>query len=75
MYITTHNLESLIIHPTKEQEKAIIAFLEAMHVPFEKRNDLLPNHVIPGIEKGLKDVTEGKTMSLNEFKQRRSSLR
>lgn len=68
-------MESLIIHPTKEQEKAIIAFLEAIQVPFEKRNDLLPNYVIEGIEKGLKDVTEGKTMSLNEFKHRRSSLR
>ena len=68
-------METLIIHPTKEQEKAIIAFLEAMQVPFEKRNDLLPKHVIAGIEKGLKDATEGKTVSLNEFKQRRSSLR
>jgi len=46
-----------------------------MQVPFEKRNDLRPNHVIAGIEKGLKDMTEGKTMSLNEFKQRRSSLK
>lgn len=68
-------MESLIIHPTKEQEKAIIAFLEAMQVPVEKRNDLLPNHVIAGIEKGMKDVTGGKTMSLSEFKQRRFSLR
>lgn len=68
-------METLIIHPTKEQEKAIIAFLESMQIPFEKRDDLLPNHVIEGIERGLKDVREGNTVSLNEFKQRRSSLR
>ena len=42
-----------------------------MHVPFEKRNDLLPNHVIAGIQKGLKDMTERKTMSLNEFKKQK----
>jgi hypothetical protein len=68
-------MESLIIHPTKEQEKAVIAFLESLQVPFEKINDLLPTHVIEGIEKGLKDVSEGRTISLDEFKQRRSSIR
>ena len=32
-------MEAYIVYPTKEQEKAIEAFFEALEVPFEKRSD------------------------------------
>ena len=64
-------METLLVRPRKAQEKAIIAFLEALKVPFEKKEDL-PLHVTEGIKKGQEDVNAGRTFTLEEFKKRRS---
>ena len=65
-------MEALHIYPTKDQEKVIVAFLEALNVPYEKEGKL-PEHVINGINHGLNDVKEGRTISLQEFQARRLS--
>ena len=64
-------MESYIVYPSKEQEKAIEAFFEALDVPFEKRSDeKLPDHVIKGIAQGEEDFAAGRTISLQEFKKK-----
>lgn len=65
-------MNTLLVHPTKEQEKAVIAFLEALDVQFERQDETLPEHVLEGIRKGQEDVKAGRTFTLEEFKKRRS---
>lgn len=65
-------MESIIVHPSKSQEKAVIAFLEALKVPFEKQEEHLPMHVLEGIKKGQEDFKAGRTVTLDEFKKRRA---
>jgi len=42
-------METLLARPTKAQESAVIAFLEALKVPFEKKQEDMPPHVLEGI--------------------------
>lgn len=65
-------METLIIHPTKDQEKVIIDFLETLKVPFEKIQGTLPKHVLEGIDQGRQNALNGQTISFDELKQRRS---
>lgn len=53
-------MEALVVYPTKEQEKAVKAFLKALDVQFEKKQEELPPHVLAGIKKGQEDVKAGK---------------
>lgn len=65
-------MDAYIVYPTKEQEKAIEAFLEALEVPFDKRSDSdeLPEHVIKGIAEGQADFEAGHTITMEEFKKK-----
>lgn len=65
-------METLLVRPTKAQEKAVIAFLEALKVPFEKKQEDLPQYVSEGIKKGQEDIKVGRTFTMEEFKERRS---
>ncbi|MCE7062961.1 hypothetical protein [Dyadobacter sp. CY343] len=67
-------METLHVYPSKAQEKAVIAFLEAQNIPFSKE-DSLPLHVLAGIERGLEDVKIGRTMTMEEFRRRRSLVK
>ncbi len=67
---------SYVVHPDKFQEKALKAFLKALEVPFEIRKEAtLPAHVISGIRKGQEDIKIGKSISLEEFKERISLVK
>jgi hypothetical protein len=44
-------METLIVYPTKDQQKAVTDFLKALNVPFEKKQADLPSHVLAGIKK------------------------
>ena len=61
-------METLIVYPTKAQEKAVTAFLEALNVQFEKKQTALPPHVLAGIKKGQEDIKAGDTFTYEEFK-------
>ena len=65
-------MEAYIVYPTKEQEKAIEAFFEALEVSFEKRSDTedLPDHVIKGIAEGEADFEAGRITTMEEFKKK-----
>lgn len=63
-------MEAIHIYPSKEQEKAVISFLEAMEVPFDREVEL-PPHVLKGIEKGRKEIAAGRYITLDEFKNRK----
>lgn len=65
-------MEALIVYPTKEQEKAVKAFLKALDVQFEKKKEVLPAHVLAGIKRGQEDFEKGNTISFEEFKQQLS---
>ena len=65
-------METFIIHPTKAQETAVIAFLATMNVPFEKKPETLPFHVLDGIKRGQDDFKSGNTLTLEEFKSKRA---
>ena len=66
------NMETLIVYPTKAQEKAVTAFLNALNVQFEKKQEVLPPHVLAGIKKGQEDIKAGDTFTYDEFKQQLS---
>lgn len=58
------------VYPTKEQEKAVEAFFEALDVSFEKESETpLPDHVIKGIAEAEDDFEAGRTITLEEFKK------
>ena len=61
-------METLLVYPTKAQQKAVTAFLKALNVQFEKKEEVLPKHVIEGIKKGQEDFKNGNTVSYEEFK-------
>jgi hypothetical protein len=65
-------MATLIVYPTKAQKKSVIAFLEALNVQFEKKQAILPPHVLAGIKKGQEDIKAGDTLTYEEFKQRLS---
>jgi hypothetical protein len=68
-------METFVIHPDKQQGKALRAILKALNVPFEitTHDEVLPEHVIKGIKRGQDDVKAGRSITLNEFKQRLST--
>jgi hypothetical protein len=69
-------MAAYVVYPSKAQEKVIKAFLEALEVPFEeKEEETLPVHVLDGITKGQADIAAGRTISLAEFKKRLSSAK
>ena len=63
-------MEAIHVYPTKDQEEAVIAFLEAMQVPFDKEEEL-PEHVLKGIQTGREEIQAGRYMTLDEFKNRK----
>lgn len=64
-------MESLLIHPENaEQLKTVKAVLKALKVKFELQTMQLPDHVVKGIEKSLRQHDEGQTFSFEEFKAR-----
>jgi hypothetical protein len=63
---------TIVVHPSKSQLKAVIDFLEALNVPFEKREEQLPQHVLEGIKKGQEDFKASRTLTLDEFKKQRA---
>lgn len=65
-------METLIVYPTKAQEKAVTDFLESLNVSFEKKHSDLPKHVLAGIKKGQQDIQNGNTLTYEEFKQQLS---
>lgn len=69
-------MASYVVHPSKNQEKVIKAFFEALEIPFEEQEEEnLPAHVLEGIAKGQVDILAGRTVSLEEFKKRLSSAK
>ncbi len=65
-------METLIVYPTKAQEKAVTAFLKTLNVQFEKKPEVLPAHVLVGIKKGQEDIKAGDYFTYDEFKQQLS---
>ena len=65
-------MEAYIVYPTKEQEKAVTAFLKSLNVRFEKKPATLPPHVLEGIKRGQDDIKAGGTFTYEEFKQQLS---
>jgi len=61
-------METLLVYPTKTQQKAVTAFLKALNVHFEKKEDVLPKHVTEGIKRGQEDFKNGNTVLYEEFK-------
>ncbi|PSL29522.1 hypothetical protein [Dyadobacter jiangsuensis] len=66
-------MEAIHIYPTKDQEEAVIAFLEAMEVPFDREEEL-PEHVLKGIQTGREEIQAGRYMTLDEFKNRKRDI-
>lgn len=66
-------MEAIHIYPTKDQEEAVIAFLEAMDVPFDREEEL-PEHVLKGIQTGREEIQAGRYMTLDEFKNRKRDI-
>lgn len=68
-------METYLVHPDKLQEKALKAFLRALDVPYEiKKPNSLPSHVLSGINKAQDDIKNGKTFSLEEFKEKIAAI-
>jgi len=64
-------MAAYVIYPTDEQEKFIMAFLQALEISFVKDDEgQLPPHVLAGIEKGREDIKAGRYMTLQEVKKR-----
>ncbi|RVU01666.1 hypothetical protein EOD41_06815 [Mucilaginibacter limnophilus] len=63
-------MAAYVVYPSKEQEKVIQAFFDALGISFQKQeDDILPQHVFEGILKGQEDIKEGRTVSLEDFKK------
>ena len=65
-------MSAFVIYPTEEQEKIVKAFLEALNISFEQEghdSEQLPQHVLDGIQRGLKDFEAGRYTTLDEFKK------
>jgi hypothetical protein len=64
-------MESLIVHPeSADQLKTIKAVLTALKVPFELRENSLPEHVLKSIDVSLDQFDKGNVISLDEFKEK-----
>jgi hypothetical protein len=64
-------MESILVHPENaEQLKMIKAVLKALKVQFEPQPEILPAHVLKGIEESRKQHQNGQTISLQEFKEK-----
>jgi len=63
-------MSTILINPTEEQEKVVIAFLEALGISFSKEGEKLPPHVLEGIARGLADIEAGKFITHEEFIKR-----
>jgi hypothetical protein len=63
---------TFLINPTEEQEKIVIAFLNALEIPFVKNDEeeKLPPHVIKGIQQGMEDIKAGRYITMDEFKKK-----
>lgn len=66
-------MEAIHIYPSKDQEEAVIAFLEAMEVPFDREEEL-PEHVLKGIQTGREEIQADRYMTLDEFKNRKRDI-
>ena len=68
------NMESILIHPESvEQLKTVKAVLKALKVQFEPQSNVLPPHVLKGVEKSLKQYENGQTISLQQFTEKHFS--
>ncbi|MGB4397929.1 MAG: DUF2683 family protein [Daejeonella sp.] len=67
-------METLIIEPKNQKQLAKIkAFLKSLDVSFRQEKETeanIPSHVISGIRKGQEDIKAGKSISLEEFKEK-----
>ncbi|GGC50209.1 hypothetical protein GCM10011386_48030 [Parapedobacter defluvii] len=64
-------MEAIMIHPENaEQLKTVKSVLKALKVPFEPQSSTLPDHVKASIDKGMKQAAQGKTIGLEEFKEK-----
>ncbi|WP_184545875.1 hypothetical protein [Mucilaginibacter sp. FT3.2] len=69
-------MAAYVVYPSKNQEKVIKTFFEALKIPFEeKEEETLPEDVLHGIAKGQVDILAGRTVNLEEFKKRLSSAK
>lgn len=60
-----------MIHPENaEQLKTVKSVLKALKVPFEPQSSTLPDHVKASIDRGMKQAAQGKTIGLEEFKEK-----
>ena len=67
-------MEAILIYPESvEQLKTVKAVLKALKVHFESQSNTLPPHVLKSIERGMKQIENGQTISLEEFKERHFS--
>lgn len=54
-------MTTIVVHPEKDQLKAVKAFLKALKVPFEEnKEEKLPEHVIAGFKRSQRDIAEGR---------------
>lgn len=54
-------MTTIVVHPEKEQLKAVKAILKALKIPFEeKTGESLPDFVIRGVKESQLQVAEGK---------------
>lgn len=64
-------MEAITIHPENaEQLKTVKSILKALKVPFEPQANPLPGHVLKSIDKGVEQIAQGKTIGLEEFKEK-----
>jgi len=65
-------MSTFLIQPTEEQEKVVIAFLNALEIPFVRDDEAekLPDHVIKGIQKGIEEIEAGRYITMDEFKKK-----
>ena len=64
-------MEALLVHPKDKEQLAVLkAFMNALNINFEYRNDELPTHVQKSIEKGLEQAKNGELISLEDFKSK-----
>jgi hypothetical protein len=54
-------MDTLIVYPqNKEQLNALKTFMIAMNIPFERKSEVYPAHVMNGVKQSLKEVEESK---------------
>ena len=53
-------MSTFLINPSEEQEKVVMAFLDALEISFVKNDDAekLSEHVIKGIQEGMADLKQ-----------------